>query len=97
MCIRDSYDTMQYIRPPVSTLCIGQAASMGAILLAAGAAGKRYALPHARIMIHQSMGGVQMKASDITIQAKEILRIREELNDILAKHPGQSLAIIDRE
>lgn len=91
------YDTMQYIRPPVSTLCIGQAASMGAILLAAGATGKRYALPHARIMIHQPMGGVQGQASDIAIQAKEILRIREELNDILAKHSGQSLAVIERE
>lgn len=91
------YDTMQYIRPPVSTLCIGQAASMGAILLAAGATGKRYALPHARIMIHQPMGGVQGQASDIAIQAKEILRIREELNAILAKHTGQSLEVIERE
>lgn len=91
------YDTMQYIRPPVSTLCIGQAASMGAILLAAGATGKRYALPHARIMIHQPMGGVQGQASDIAIQAKEILRIREELNDILAKHTGQSLSVIEKE
>jgi ATP-dependent Clp protease protease subunit len=91
------YDTMQYIRPPVSTLCIGQAASMGAILLAAGATGKRYALPHARIMIHQPMGGVQGQASDIAIQAKEILRIREELNDILASHTGQSLSVIEKE
>jgi ATP-dependent Clp protease, protease subunit len=91
------YDTMQYIRPPVSTLCIGQAASMGAILLAAGATGKRYALPHARIMIHQPMGGVQGQASDIAIQAKEILRIREELNAILARHSGQSLEVIERE
>jgi ATP-dependent Clp protease protease subunit len=91
------YDTMQYIRPPVSTLCIGQAASMGAILLAAGATGKRYALPHARIMIHQPMGGAQGQASDIAIQAKEILRIREELNVILAKHSGQSLETIERE
>jgi ATP-dependent Clp protease protease subunit len=91
------YDTMQYIRPPVSTLCIGQAASMGAILLAAGAPGKRYALPHARIMIHQPLGGVQGQASDIAIQAKEILRIREELNMILAKHSGQSVEIIERE
>jgi len=91
------YDTMQYIRPPVSTLCIGQAASMGAILLAAGATGKRYALPHARIMIHQPMGGVQGQASDIAIQAKEILRIREELNVILSKHSGQSLEVIERE
>lgn len=91
------YDTMQYIRPPVSTLCIGQAASMGAILLAAGAPGKRYALPHARIMIHQPMGGVQGQASDIAIQAKEILRIREELNAILSKHTGQPLDVIERE
>lgn len=89
------YDTMQYIRPPVSTLCIGQAASMGAILLAAGAAGKRFALPHARIMIHQPMGGVQGQAADIEIQAKEILRIRQELNVILAKHTGQSLDRIE--
>ena len=91
------YDTMQYIRPPVSTLCIGQAASMGAILLAGGATGKRYALPHARIMIHQPMGGVQGQASDIAIQAKEILRIREELNVMLAKHTGQDIATIERE
>jgi len=91
------YDTMQYIRPPVSTLCIGQAASMGAILLAAGAAGKRYALPHARIMIHQPMGGVQGQASDIEIQAREILRIRQELNVILSKHSGQDLDRIDKE
>jgi ATP-dependent Clp protease, protease subunit len=91
------YDTMQYIRPPVSTLCIGQAASMGAILLAAGATGKRYALPHARIMIHQPMGGVQGQASDIAIQAKEILRIREELNAILARHSGQTLELIEKE
>lgn len=91
------YDTMQYIRPPVSTLCIGQAASMGAILLAAGATGKRYALPHARIMIHQPMGGAQGQASDIAIQAKEILRIRDELNQVLAKHTGQSLDVIERE
>lgn len=91
------YDTMQYIRPQVSTLCIGQAASMGAILLAAGATGKRYALPHARIMIHQPMGGVQGQASDIEIQAKEILRIRQELNVILSKHTGQDLDRIERE
>jgi ATP-dependent Clp protease protease subunit len=91
------YDTMQYIRPPVSTLCIGQAASMGAILLSAGATGKRYALPHARIMIHQPMGGAQGQASDIAIQAKEILRVREELNHILAKHSGQALEVIEKE
>lgn len=91
------YDTMQYIRPPVSTLCIGQAASMGAILLAAGAPGKRFALPHARIMIHQPMGGAQGQASDIAIQAKEILRIRDELNLVLSKHTGQGLDVIERE
>lgn len=91
------YDTMQYIRPPVSTLCIGQAASMGAILLAAGAPGKRFALPHARIMIHQPMGGAQGQASDIAIQAKEILRIRDELNLVLSKHTGQGLEVIERE
>lgn len=91
------YDTMQYIRPPVSTLCIGQAASMGAILLAAGAPGKRFALPHARIMIHQPMGGAQGQASDIAIQAREILRIRDELNQVLSKHTGQGLEVIERE
>jgi ATP-dependent Clp protease protease subunit len=85
------YDTMQYIRPPVSTLCFGQAASMGAILLAAGASGKRYALPHARVMIHQPLGGAQGQATDIDIQAKEILRIRAEINGILAKHTGQDV------
>ena len=77
------YDTMQYVKPEVSTLCLGQAASMGAVLLAAGAAGKRYALPHCRIMIHQPMGGFQGQASEIEIHAKEILRMREELNNIL--------------
>ncbi len=85
------YDTMQYIRPPVSTLCIGQAASMGAVLLASGAKGRRYALPHSRIMIHQPIGGVQGQAVDIDIQAKEIIRIREQLNVILARHTGQEL------
>ena len=89
------YDTMQYIRPPVSTLCLGQAASMGAVLLAAGAKGKRYALPHSRIMIHQPMGGAQGQASDIEIQAREILSIRSQLNDILAKHTGQELDKIE--
>jgi ATP-dependent Clp protease protease subunit len=89
------YDTMQYIRPPVSTLCLGQAASMGAVLLAAGARGKRYALPHSRIMIHQPMGGAQGQASDIEIQAREILRIRSQLNEILAKHTGQELDRIE--
>lgn len=88
------YDTMQYIRPDVSTLCMGQAASMGAVLLSAGAKGKRFALPHARIMIHQPMGGFQGQAADIAIQAKEILRLRERINEILAKHTAQELSKI---
>ena len=83
------YDTMQYIRPDVSTICIGQAASMGSLLLTAGTKGKRYALPLARIMIHQPLGGAQGQSTDIQIQAKEILRLREVGNDILAKHTGQ--------
>ena len=91
------YDTMQYIRPDVSTLCVGQAASMGALLLTAGAKGKRYALPHARIMIHQPWGGVEGQASDIGIHAREILRVREELNQILSKHTGQALARIEQD
>ena len=85
------YDTMRYLKAPVSTICVGQAASMGAVLLAAGTAGKRYALPHARIMIHQPLGGFQGQASDISIHAQEILRLRETLNQILAEHTGQSL------
>ncbi len=85
------YDTIQYIRPDVATLCMGQAASMGAVLLAAGAKGKRYALPHSRIMLHQPMGGFQGQAVDVDIQAKEILRLRDILNNILAKHTGQTL------
>lgn len=85
------YDTMQYLKAPVSTICVGQAASMGAVLLAAGAAGKRYALPNARIMIHQPLGGFQGQATDINIHAQEILRMRESLNGILASHSGQSL------
>ena len=85
------YDTIQYIKPDVSTLCMGQAASMGAVLLAAGAKGKRFALPHARIMIHQPLGGFQGQATDIDIQAREILRMREELNQILASHTDQSI------
>ncbi|MHB1660588.1 MAG: ATP-dependent Clp endopeptidase proteolytic subunit ClpP [bacterium] len=85
------YDTMQYIKPDVSTLCMGQAASMGAVLLAAGTKGKRFTLPHARIMIHQPLGGFQGQATDIDIQAKEILRMREELNQILAFHTSQSI------
>jgi ATP-dependent Clp protease protease subunit len=85
------YDTMQYVRPPISTLCIGQAASMGAVLLSAGTPGKRFALPHARILIHQPMGGFQGAASDIEIHAREILRMREELNEILARHTKQPM------
>ena len=85
------YDTMQFIKPDVSTLCIGQAASMGALLLAGGAAGKRHCLPHSRMMIHQPLGGFQGQASDIDIHAKEILSIREKLNKILADHTGQAL------
>jgi ATP-dependent Clp protease protease subunit len=85
------YDTMQYVRCPVSTLCVGQAASMGAVLLTAGADGRRFALPHARIMIHQPWGGFQGQATDINIHAQEILRMRETLNGILSRHTGQSL------
>jgi ATP-dependent Clp protease protease subunit len=91
------YDTMQYIKPDVSTLCIGQAASMAAWLLASGAKGKRYALPHARIMIHQPLGGVQGQAADIDIQAREILRLREQMNNILVKHTGQSLKKVEKD
>jgi ATP-dependent Clp protease protease subunit len=85
------YDTIQFMKAPVSTICVGQAASMGAVLLAAGAKGKRFALPNARIMIHQPSGGTQGQATDIEIQAKEILKIRERLNQILANHTGQTL------
>lgn len=85
------YDTMQYLKAPVSTICVGQAASMGAVLLTAGAKGKRFALPNARIMIHQPLGGFQGQASDIQIQAQEILRMKETLNGILARHTGQPL------
>jgi ATP-dependent Clp protease, protease subunit len=91
------YDTMQYIRPDVSTICIGQAASMGSLLLTAGAKGKRYSLPHARIMIHQPAGGFQGRATDIEIQAREILRIKEALDTIMAKHTGQDLERIKRD
>jgi ATP-dependent Clp protease protease subunit len=91
------YDTMQFVRPPVSTLCVGQAASMGAVLLAAGAKGKRYALPHARIMIHQLSGGFEGQAADIDIQAREALRLRELLNEILANHSGQSIKRIEKD
>jgi ATP-dependent Clp protease protease subunit len=85
------YDTMQFIKPDVSTLCIGQAASMGALLLAGGAKGKRFCLPHSRVMIHQPLGGFQGQASDVDIHAREILRWRERLNDVLASHTGQPL------
>jgi ATP-dependent Clp protease protease subunit len=85
------YDTMQYIRPAISTICMGQATSMGALLLAAGAKGKRFTLPHARVMIHQPLGGVQGQATDIDIQAKEILKIKELIHKILVKHTGQSV------
>jgi ATP-dependent Clp protease protease subunit len=91
------YDTMEYIKPAVSTLCVGQAASMAAWLLASGAKGKRYALPHARIMIHQPLGGVQGQAADIDIQAREILRLREQMNNILVKHTGQSLKKVEKD
>jgi len=91
------YDTMQYIKPDVSTICVGSAASMGAVLLAAGAKGKRYALPHARVMIHQPLGGAQGQAADIEIHAREILRMREELNTILAYHSGQALENLTRD
>jgi ATP-dependent Clp protease protease subunit len=91
------YDTMEYVRPQISTVCVGQAASMGAILLAAGTKGKRYALPHSRIMIHQPLGGFQGTATDVDIQAREILRMREELNSILVKHTGQSQKKIEKD
>ncbi|MEE8077073.1 MAG: ATP-dependent Clp endopeptidase proteolytic subunit ClpP [Candidatus Binatia bacterium] len=91
------YDTMQYIKPPVSTVCLGQAASMGAILLAAGAKGKRFALPHSRIMIHQPLGGFEGTATDVDIHAREILRMREELNEILMRHTGQTLKKIEKD
>jgi ATP-dependent Clp protease protease subunit len=89
------YDTMQYIKPNISTLCLGQASSMAALLLAAGTKGMRYALPHSRILIHQPLGGVQGQATDVGIQAREILRMREELNQILVSHTGQSLEKIE--
>ena len=91
------YDTMQFIKPDVSTLCVGQAASMGALLLAAGDAGKRFCLPNSRVMIHQPMGGFQGQATDIEIHAKEILYLRARLNEILAKHTGQTIEVIQRD
>ena len=91
------YDTIQFIKPPVATYCVGQAASMGALLLGAGAKGKRFALPAARIMIHQPWGGVEGAAADISIQAREILRLREKINELLVKHTGQSLEKIQKD
>ena len=91
------FDTMNYIRPDIATICIGQAASMGAFLLSSGEKGKRYALPHARIMIHQPLGGAQGQATDIAIQAEEILRMKAELNSILAKNTGQSIKKIEKD
>jgi ATP-dependent Clp protease protease subunit len=91
------YDTMQYIKSPCTTICVGQAASMAAVLLTAGAKGKRYALPNSRVLIHQPMGGAQGQASDIEIHAKEILKLREELNKILSKHTGQTIKKIEKD
>jgi len=91
------YDTMQFIKPDVSTICVGQAASMGSLLLAGGAKGKRYCLPHSRIMIHQPSGGFQGQAADIDIQAREVLKLRERINAIMAKHTGQTLERIERD
>jgi ATP-dependent Clp protease protease subunit len=91
------YDTIQFLKPPVNTYCVGQAASMGAVLLAAGTKGKRYALPNSRVMIHQPWGGVQGVAADINIQAKEIQQLKERLNGILAKHTGQAVAKIEKD
>lgn len=91
------YDTMQYVKPPVVTMCIGQAASMGAVLLAGGAKDKRYALPHSRILIHQPLGGAQGQATDIDIQAREIMRVRQEINTILTRHTGQPIEKIARD
>ena len=91
------YDTMQFVKPDVSTLCVGQAASMGALLLSAGAKGKRYCLPNSRVMIHQPMGGFQGQASDVEIHAKEILYLRQRLNEIMAKHTGQNIKTIEKD
>jgi ATP-dependent Clp protease protease subunit len=91
------YDTMQFIKPDVSTICVGQAASMGALLLAAGATGKRYALPNSRVMIHQPLGGFQGQATDIEIHAREILSMKQRLNEILSKHTGQALDTVARD
>jgi ATP-dependent Clp protease protease subunit len=91
------YDTMQFVKPPVSTLCVGQAASMGSFLLAAGAKGRRYALPHSRILIHQLSGGFEGQAADIEIQAREALRLKEILNDVLARHTGKTMKQIEKD
>jgi ATP-dependent Clp protease protease subunit len=91
------YDTMQYVRPPVATICVGQAASMGAVLLLAGAKGKRQALPNSRIMVHQPMGGARGQASDVEIHAREILRMRAMLNELIAKHTGQTLDRVEKD
>jgi len=91
------YDTMQYIKPDVSTICLGQAASMGAVLMAAGCKGKRFALPYSRFLLHQPMGGIQGQASDIEIQAREIVRIGEMMDEILVRHTGQDIAVIRRD
>ncbi len=91
------YDTMQFVRPPVSTICIGQAMSMAAVLLCAGQKGRRYALPHSRVHIHQPLGGAQGQATDIEIHAREILRVREELNNIIQRHSGQNLKKIEKD
>jgi ATP-dependent Clp protease protease subunit len=91
------YDTMQFVKPDVSTICVGQAASMGALLLAGGAAGKRFCLPHSRVMIHQPLGGFQGQASDIDIPAREVLKIRQHLNELLAKHTGQSIESVAKD
>lgn len=91
------YDTMQYVKPPITTICLGQAASMGALLLAAGTSGKRFALPNARVMIHQPMGGFQGQATEVDIHAREILKIRERLNQIVSQHSGQPLDKISRD
>jgi ATP-dependent Clp protease protease subunit len=91
------YDTMEYIKPNISTLCLGQASSMAALLLAAGAKGMRYALPHSRILIHQPLGGVQGQATDVGIQAREILRIKEELNQVLVDHTGQPFEKVEKD
>ncbi len=91
------YDTMQYVKPPVATICVGQAASMGAVLLLAGAKGKRFATPNARIMIHQPMGGARGQATDIEIQAREILRLKARLNEIIVKHTGQTMERVEKD